>query len=32
MALTATVFHVDLTSGHIETETIPEDVYRKYPG
>ena len=32
MALTATVFHVDLTSGRIETETIPEDVYRKYPG
>ena len=32
MALTATVFHVDLTRGSIETKTIPEDVYRKYPG
>ncbi len=32
MALTATVYHVDLTQGRIETTTIPEDVYRRYPG
>ncbi len=32
MALTATVFHVDLTRGTVETKTLPEDVYRKYPG
>ena len=32
MALTATVYHVDLTQGRIETKTIPEDVYRRYPG
>lgn len=32
MALTATVHHVDLTRGTIETETLPEDVYRTYPG
>ena len=32
MALTATVFHVDLTRGAIQTTTVPEDVYRKYPG
>ena len=32
MALTATVYHVDLTRGAIETRTLPEDVYRKYPG
>ena len=32
MALTATVYHVDLTRGTIETRTLPEDVYRKYPG
>lgn len=32
MAVTATVFHVDLTKGRVETTTIPEDVYRKYPG
>lgn len=32
MALTATVFHVDLSKGTTETKTIPEDVYRKYPG
>ena len=32
MALTATVYHVDLTRGTIETKTLPEDVYRKYPG
>ncbi|MFI5375551.1 MAG: aldehyde ferredoxin oxidoreductase family protein [Candidatus Rokuibacteriota bacterium] len=32
MALTATVYHVDLTRGTIETRTLPENVYRKYPG
>jgi aldehyde:ferredoxin oxidoreductase len=32
LALTATVFYVDLTRGTIETKTLPEDVYRKYPG
>lgn len=32
MALTATVYHVDLTRGVSETKTLPEDVYRKYPG
>ena len=32
MALTATVFHVDLTRGSIESRIVPEDVYRKYPG
>jgi len=32
LALTATVFHVDLTRGTVETKTLPEDVYRKYPG
>ena len=32
MALTATVYHVDLTRGSVETKTVPEDVYRKYPG
>jgi aldehyde:ferredoxin oxidoreductase len=32
VALTATVYHVDLTRRSIETRTIPEDVYRKYPG
>jgi aldehyde:ferredoxin oxidoreductase len=32
LALTATVFHVDLSKGTTETKTIPEDVYRKYPG
>jgi aldehyde:ferredoxin oxidoreductase len=26
------VHHVDLTGGIIETRTLPEDVYRKYPG
>jgi len=30
--LTATVHHVDLTRGTVETKTLPEDVYRKYPG
>jgi len=32
LALTATVYHVDLDRGIIETKTLPEDVYRKYPG
>ena len=32
MAVTATVYHVDLSRGSIETTTIPDDVYRKYPG
>jgi aldehyde:ferredoxin oxidoreductase len=32
LALTATVYHVDLTRGTVETKTLPEDVYRKYPG
>src|ERR1043166_5913687 len=32
MALTATVYHVDLSRGTVETKTLPEDVYRKYPG
>ena len=32
MALTATVHHVDLTRGTVETRTLPEDVYRQYPG
>jgi len=32
LALTATVFHVDLTRGTIETKVLPEDVYRKHPG
>ena len=32
MALTATVYHVDLGRGTIETKTLSEDVYRKYPG
>ncbi len=32
MALTATVHHVDLSRGTVETKTVPEDVYRKYPG
>ena len=32
MPLTATVHHVDLTRGTVETKTLPEDVYRKYPG
>src|SRR4051812_45321008 len=32
LALTATVYHVDLTHGRIETSTIPEEIYRKYPG
>src|ERR1700675_4471841 len=32
LALTATVYHVDLTRGTVETKILPEDVYRKYPG
>ncbi|MGH7279674.1 MAG: aldehyde ferredoxin oxidoreductase N-terminal domain-containing protein, partial [Candidatus Rokuibacteriota bacterium] len=32
MAHTATVYHVDLTRGTVATKTVPEDVYRKYPG
>jgi aldehyde:ferredoxin oxidoreductase len=32
VALTATVYHVDLTHGTVETKSLPEDVYRKYPG
>ena len=32
MALTATVHHVDLSRGTVEVTTLPEDVYRKYPG
>jgi len=32
LPLTATVYHVDLTRGTVETKTLPEDVYRKYPG
>src|SRR5262249_12780514 len=32
LALTATVHHVDLTRGSVETRILPEDVYRKYPG
>jgi aldehyde:ferredoxin oxidoreductase len=32
LALTATVYHVDLSRGTVEVRTLPEDVYRKYPG
>ena len=32
MALTATIHHVDLSRGTVEVTTLPEDVYRKYPG
>jgi aldehyde:ferredoxin oxidoreductase len=32
LALTATIHHVDLTRGTVETKTLPEDVYRRYPG
>jgi aldehyde:ferredoxin oxidoreductase len=32
VAMTATVYHVDLTRGTVKTETVPDDVYRKYPG
>jgi aldehyde:ferredoxin oxidoreductase len=32
LALTATVHHVDLSRGTVDTKTLPDDVYRKYPG
>jgi aldehyde:ferredoxin oxidoreductase len=32
LAVTATIHHVDLTGGTVQTRTLPEDVYRKYPG
>jgi len=32
LALIATVHHVDLSRGTVETKTLPDDVYRKYPG
>jgi aldehyde:ferredoxin oxidoreductase len=32
LALTATVYHVDLSRGTIDTRVLPEDVYRRYPG
>jgi aldehyde:ferredoxin oxidoreductase len=32
LTLTATVLHVDLSRGTIETRTLPEETYRKYPG
>jgi aldehyde:ferredoxin oxidoreductase len=32
VALTATVFHVDLSRGSVEKKILAEDVYRKYPG
>jgi aldehyde:ferredoxin oxidoreductase len=32
LALTATIHHVDLTRATVETKTLPEDVYRRYPG
>jgi aldehyde:ferredoxin oxidoreductase len=32
VALTATVYHVDLSRGTVETTTLPDDTYRKYPG
>jgi aldehyde:ferredoxin oxidoreductase len=32
LALTATIHHVDLSRGTVETKTLPEDVYRRYPG
>jgi aldehyde:ferredoxin oxidoreductase len=32
VALTATVHHVDLTRGAVTVTTLPEDVYRRYPG
>jgi aldehyde:ferredoxin oxidoreductase len=32
LALRATVLHVDLSRGTIETRTLPEETYRKYPG
>ncbi|PYM69335.1 MAG: aldehyde:ferredoxin oxidoreductase [Candidatus Rokuibacteriota bacterium] len=32
MALTGTVYHIDLGKGSIEKTTLSEEVYRKYPG
>jgi len=32
LALTGTVFHVDLTRGTVEKGTVSEETYRKYPG
>ena len=32
MALAATVLHVDLSRQSVETRTVPEETYRKYPG
>jgi aldehyde:ferredoxin oxidoreductase len=32
LPMTATVYHVDLTRGTVRTETVPDDVYRQYPG
>ena len=32
MALTATVHHVDLSRGTVATKTVPEEIYRRYPG
>jgi len=32
LALTATIYQVDLSRGTVETKTVPEDIYRKYPG
>jgi aldehyde:ferredoxin oxidoreductase len=32
VGLTATVYHVDLTRGSVTTRTLPEDLYRRYPG
>ncbi|HWI52558.1 MAG TPA: aldehyde ferredoxin oxidoreductase family protein [Symbiobacteriaceae bacterium] len=32
MAITGTIYFVDLTRGEIRTETLPEAIYRKYPG
>jgi aldehyde:ferredoxin oxidoreductase len=32
VALTATVHHVDLTRRTVETSTLPEELYRRYPG
>lgn len=32
MALTGTIYHVDLTRSRVDTRVIPEDVYRRYPG
>jgi aldehyde:ferredoxin oxidoreductase len=32
VALTGTVYHIDLGKGSIEKKTLSEEVYRKYPG